>query len=827
MAPLRRAHAWALLQLACVAFVVAAATAASILDRVVPSAAAAKRRADERSRPEPRTLLMDTEEAHYWATLPDELQRARATEDVPCIGVGHTDGGPMGHANARRCAFEPMVRVSDSHLWRLMTEYFAGAGSMAWTNETVPSFVTSNAFVAHNYARHVRAYIRDMVAKGQVSPLEPVYVVELGAGLGKFSYFMLQELEAMRPVAGFDARQIRYVMSDFSWGTVRKWRRVEQLKPYLESGALDYAVFDAVKDDRVHLIHGNVTLAPGAVANPMVVIANYVFDTLPHDAFAVLNGTLHEVLVSSGSRDADEPSAFNADIIKRMANDWLHRPVRASHGDPGPHDGGAVVHPRETASTVSGATAGVGSYGDTALRGTAPPVQYYVGSTASGTSDVGGSGAAEPDSAPRFPAPRPMDAAARNRVLEAYRELFGGHLKGQALDYAVDVELDSDQCAADAGIVGVQHVPMTSGRADYASLLMPVGAFRVIDTLQALTGGALAVVAGDKGYGSADLFWGYRVPAIAIHGSFSVMVNFHAIAAWVNARGGHALVTHSNDASLHCTVFVLDRPRVMQVSPWQPGANSRETAHLPVPAVESPDGHPTPAVAASAAAAAARAAADSAAQRAVVAPPMAFGTPPAFDVDAYPHLSESFEDWGRQVGPNEFFQVFQAVARDDAVDPHLRALLAMLRMSGFDPEVFWRFRGSLLSACSDEGITDKEKADISTAVERVLDRYYPMGLHKDVPFEVGRMAYLVDRPLLAMRAFFMSIDMFGSHQATLFNMGVTAHSLGLYTEALQYFRQTLDVAPHFVQAKEWIRKVEAEQALGAQHAVGSSAAEGG
>lgn len=49
------------------------------------------------------------------------------------------------------------------------------------------------------------------------------------------------------------------------------------------------------------------------------------------------------------------------------------------------------------------------------------------------------------------------------------------------------------------------------------------------------------VISGDKGNNNPDQFKGLMDPHIAVHGSFSVMVNYHSIGAYFTSRGGFAL----------------------------------------------------------------------------------------------------------------------------------------------------------------------------------------------------------------------------------------------------------------------------------------------
>ncbi len=49
--------------------------------------------------------------------------------------------------------------------------------------------------------------------------------------------------------------------------------------------------------------------------------------------------------------------------------------------------------------------------------------------------------------------------------------------------------------------------------------------------------------AGDKAYGHEEELTGLRDPHVAVHGSFSFMVNFHAVKVYVSHRGGFSLST--------------------------------------------------------------------------------------------------------------------------------------------------------------------------------------------------------------------------------------------------------------------------------------------
>src|SRR5687767_11731598 len=100
---------------------------------------------------------------------------------------------------------EEGVRLSHSRLWRLQRAFFEQHGIEAWTQGTVPHYITCNTFIADAYAKVVRAYLGEAARSDDASP---IHIVELGAGSGRFAwYFLKRFLPSPRPIV--------YVMTDF------------------------------------------------------------------------------------------------------------------------------------------------------------------------------------------------------------------------------------------------------------------------------------------------------------------------------------------------------------------------------------------------------------------------------------------------------------------------------------------------------------------------------------------------------------------------------------------------------------------------------------
>jgi tetratricopeptide (TPR) repeat protein len=319
----------------------------------------------------------------------------------------------------RKIVLEQNKRFSQSALWRMQREYFDKEGINAWVNQ-VPFYITSNPFIANSYAQLVLAFIRDWTRSHPDAKNHPFYIMELGTGSGRFSYYFVKTLLRLLKELGMQDIKIRYIMSDFTKHNVQYYETHPALKPYVESGIIDFALYDMEAERPITLMHQNVHLNPEILVNPLTILANYIFDTVSHDSFAVHEGKLYELLLSLST---DETNMEN------------NRPV--------------------SMEKIS--------------------VDYSVNEL-------------------------------RNH-------------------YYNDPQLDS--------ILDIYKTGLTS-----SSFLFPIGSLHAIKFLKKLAHDKLMVISTDKGYNSLEALDNLGHPSISFHGSFSMMVNFHAIAQYCKNNGG-------------------------------------------------------------------------------------------------------------------------------------------------------------------------------------------------------------------------------------------------------------------------------------------------
>jgi tetratricopeptide (TPR) repeat protein len=342
-------------------------------------------------------------------------------------------------------SLERRQRLSRSMLWRLQRTYFDRQGIEAWGSGTVPHHITSSPFIVDAYARVVAGYLRDSL-NSSVAALDlsqPVYVLELGSGHGRFAYLFLKKfLAAQRDSVVKDIR-VKYVMSDFTERNLESCRTHPSFQPFIEKGVLDFARFDVERDRELKLTQSGETIFALNLRNPLVVIANYLFDSIPQDAFLISGGELFETLITltalEEENDLDDP-----EMLSRVELSYDYNRVNGN---------------------------------------------YY-------------------------------EHASWNRILLDYKQ-----------------------------------------RLRDTSFLFPTAALQCVRNLRRLSRGRMLLLSGDRGYSDDQaLLAGKGAPAMAVHGSFSMMVDYQIIGEYCRQLGGQVLHPGGRAKSLNISAFMFGEP---------------------------------------------------------------------------------------------------------------------------------------------------------------------------------------------------------------------------------------------------------------------------
>jgi len=164
------------------------------------------------------------------------------------------------------------------------------------------------------------------------------------------------------------------------------------------------------------------------------------------------------------------------------------------------------------------------------------------------------------------------------------------------------------------------------------------------------------------------------------------------------------------------------------------------------------------------------------------------------DVD-FPELNFVYKNAVNSFGPDDYFLLWKSVRTKDAFPSHI---LTLLRLSNHDPDLFFRFRNTLL-----------EKADNSPYLKEILkeldlvwDHYYPNGVHEEeyIAFSIGRIMFKSGEFGKALVYFEESLKIDQEDQATYYNIGLCKEYLGFPHEALMWYNKSLVKKPDFQRA---------------------------
>ncbi len=195
--------------------------------------------------------------------------------------------------------------LSQSMLWKIQEDYYANQGIDAW-DHSVPFYITNSAFIAESYAEMIVAFLKDAYHK--LDPQEPIYIVEMASGSGRFGFHLLSELSRKLPCfAKLRDLNIKVVMTDFTENNIEYWEHHEKFAPFIESGMLDFAVFRPEEFETLDLRVSGVHVSKDTVKNPVVAMANYFFDTIRQDLFGIESKQLFEGQVALLHKSPDEP----------------------------------------------------------------------------------------------------------------------------------------------------------------------------------------------------------------------------------------------------------------------------------------------------------------------------------------------------------------------------------------------------------------------------------------------------------------------------------------------------------------------------------------
>lgn len=223
---------------------------------------------------------------------------------------------------------------SRSVIWQWQRRYFMEKGPAAWQTGEVPQYITSNPSMANAYAEMAFAVMLDCQDYEQQQPL---YIIELGGGSGRFAFQVLRQLEKLCQTAGVPLSLFRYILTDFAQHNIDFWRAHPAFVHYSEQGVLDFCLFDFNQPNNLVLQVSGEQISAQDLYKPSVLIANYVFDSVPAELVYFENGSWEAcystITVPAAMRDEEDAAALlksagcryqRGPMPTTVTNPWLH-----------------------------------------------------------------------------------------------------------------------------------------------------------------------------------------------------------------------------------------------------------------------------------------------------------------------------------------------------------------------------------------------------------------------------------------------------------------------------------------------------------------------
>jgi hypothetical protein len=226
----------------------------------------------------------------------------------------------------KRFVVEDDVPLSRSILWELQRRFYLGRGPRAWAGGEVPSWITSNPLIGGFYAELVITWaIEGLHAQPKtVRNRAPVVVLELGAGPGLLAYRFLCRLTELSDIWSPLGLSFKYIMSDLAPSNVAFWSAHPQLAPFFESGILSVAKYDPLADGAAVYPEAARPLVAGSTPNPVVVLANYFFDSIPTDLVKVHDGQAWVARLTTTAPEKLDPRP-DPSVIADLTHEWSWR----------------------------------------------------------------------------------------------------------------------------------------------------------------------------------------------------------------------------------------------------------------------------------------------------------------------------------------------------------------------------------------------------------------------------------------------------------------------------------------------------------------------
>jgi len=163
--------------------------------------------------------------------------------------------------------------------------------------------------------------------------------------------------------------------------------------------------------------------------------------------------------------------------------------------------------------------------------------------------------------------------------------------------------------------------------------------------------------------------------------------------------------------------------------------------------------------------------------------------------ERFNELRNTYRAQVEDFGPDHYFLLWKSVRTKDTFPSHI---LAQLRLSSHDPDLFFRYKNTLLEKIH----TTPYMKEVLEELRLVWENFYPNGVKNedDVAFALGRIFFKVDEYKAALHFFEEALRTDPNDHATYYNIGLCKENMNSMDEALNNYNLCLANRPTFVRA---------------------------
>ncbi|CBK25171.2 uncharacterized protein [Blastocystis hominis] len=160
--------------------------------------------------------------------------------------------------------------------------------------------------------------------------------------------------------------------------------------------------------------------------------------------------------------------------------------------------------------------------------------------------------------------------------------------------------------------------------------------------------------------------------------------------------------------------------------------------------------------------------------------------------------------------PESFNVTQKCLKEESSPSPSVASVIAVLRLSHFDTDVFMKFKQVLIERGGYAGSSSATRKDILFDLSAVRSQYYPIKSTYDVCFELARIHMGIKEYDTAIALFADSNENCADHHVTWHNMGMCYEYKGDLENAKRCYLKSLEIKPSYRESKLKLNKLTSE-----------------